>query len=85
MKNTPIPYIDYSLCAGCGACAELYPELFEIRDGLAWVINHEGLSTENVENIVTVCIYGAITIAGPASGVTSHNTPSSRGRGRGKR
>ncbi len=36
-----IPYIDYGLCEGCAACAELFPDIFEMRDEKAWVINLE--------------------------------------------
>jgi ferredoxin len=30
-----IPFIAYDLCEGCGACAELYPEVFVMRGDLA--------------------------------------------------
>ena len=34
-----VPNIDYSLCTGCGGCAEAFPQFFELRDEKAWVIN----------------------------------------------
>jgi len=34
-----VPNIDYSLCEGCGGCAEAYPQFFEMRDEKAWIIN----------------------------------------------
>lgn len=36
---TLLPHINYGLYAGCGACAELYPVFFVMRDDKAWVIN----------------------------------------------
>lgn len=56
-----IPYIDYSKCAGCGACAELYPLFFEMRDGRAWVINHEKFVFEEHKDVVYSCPFRAIT------------------------
>ena len=79
-----IPYIDYSLCVGCGACAELSPRLFVIREGLAWVQNHEDFDQALSSEVVKICTYGAITIEGPGQDKRSHNAPASRGRG-GKR
>ena len=83
MRDTDRPftlYVDYSLCQGCGACAELYPGLFEMREGQAWVINHESFYTEEQDHVVNVCIYGAIYIQGPGTEARSHDAPSSRGR-----
>lgn len=54
--------IDYSLCQGCGGCAEAYPQFFEMRDDKAWVINAEKFISEEQEGILTVCPYYAITI-----------------------
>ena len=56
-----IPYIDYSKCAGCGACAELYPLFFEMRDGRAWVINHKKFVVEEHKDVVYSCPFRAIT------------------------
>ena len=57
-----IPYIDYSLCTGCGACAELYPLFFMIRDDRAWVINHEKFLAAEQRGVVYACPFGAITL-----------------------
>jgi ferredoxin len=57
-----IPYIDYSKCAGCGACAELYPLFFIMRDEKAWVINHDKFVPDEHEKIAYSCPFGAITI-----------------------
>lgn len=55
-------YIDYSLCVGCGACAELYPLFFVIRDEKAWIINYEKFIFEEHKNVVYACPFGAIVI-----------------------
>jgi len=54
--------IDYSLCQGCGGCAEAYPLFFKMRDGKAWVINADKFIVEEHEGILTVCPYYAIAI-----------------------
>ena len=57
-----IPYIDYSLCVGCGACAELYPLFFTIRDDRVWVTNHEKFVFERDKDVIYCCPFRAITI-----------------------
>jgi ferredoxin len=54
--------IDYGLCAGCGACAEVYPMFFEIRDDKAWVINYETFRAEEHQDLPTICPYRAISL-----------------------
>jgi ferredoxin len=57
-----LPTIDYSLCVGCGACAQLYPQFFEIRDDKAWFINHEQFDMKLSKGIVGCCPFRAISI-----------------------
>ena len=57
-----MPNVDYGLCEGCGACAELYPLFFEIRDEKAWLINSDKFRLEDYPNIPVVCPYRAISI-----------------------
>jgi len=57
-----IPYIDYSLCTGCGACAELYPRFFIMRDDLPWLINYEEFTLEEHKGIVNCCPFRAIKL-----------------------
>ncbi len=57
-----IPYIDYSKCVGCGACTELYPLFFMMKDEKAWVMNHEEFVVEEHGKVVYCCPFGAITI-----------------------
>ena len=54
--------IDYGLCAGCGACAEVYPLLFEIRDDKAWIIDYTKFRFEEHQNLPAICPYRAITL-----------------------
>jgi ferredoxin len=55
--------IDYGLCKGCGACAELYPLFFVMRDDKAWVINYEKFIFEEYKNVIYACPFYAIEIA----------------------
>jgi len=57
-----IPYIDYSLCTGCGACAEIYPLFFVMKDDRPWLINHEKFIFEEHKNVPNCCPFRAITI-----------------------
>ncbi len=57
-----IPYIDYSLCEACGTCAELYPQFFEMKNGLPWVINHEKFDSEEHKGVLGCCPFWAIRI-----------------------
>jgi len=58
-----IPYIDYSLCVGCGACAEIYPLFFVMKNDLPWLINHEKFIFEEHRDVPNCCPFRAITIA----------------------
>lgn len=57
-----IPYIDYSLCAGCEACTKIYPMFFEMKNDLPWLINHEKFIFEEHKDIPDCCPFRAITI-----------------------
>jgi ferredoxin len=61
-ESTVLPTIDYSLCVGCGACAQLYPQFFEIRDDKAWFINYERFDMTLSKAIVGCCPFRAISI-----------------------
>ena len=54
--------VDYGLCEGCGACAEMYPQLFEIRDEKAWVINYGQFDAEVYKKNPVICPYRAILV-----------------------
>lgn len=57
-----IPYVDYGLCEGCGACAELFPAVFEMLDDKAWVRGHESFLASDREPVVNCCPFHAITV-----------------------
>lgn len=50
------------MCVGCGACAELYPQFFEIRDDKAWFKNHEQFIMEQHKGVLGCCPFRAISI-----------------------
>jgi ferredoxin len=56
------PYVAYDLCAGCGGCAELFPELFEMRQEQAWVAHHEWFRDDMAMRVVACCPFHAITV-----------------------
>ncbi|MCU0575077.1 MAG: ferredoxin [Syntrophobacteraceae bacterium] len=49
--------LDDECCVGCGACAELCPEVFEMNDDgeKAHVILEEGGSEECIEEAIATC------------------------------
>ncbi len=49
--------LDSECCIGCGACAELCPEIFEMddRSGLARVIVFEVTDTACAEEAIAIC------------------------------
>ena len=55
--------IDGELCVGCGACASLCPEVFELQDdGKAKVINEDGCKKCDCDLVVNSCPVGVIKI-----------------------
>jgi ferredoxin len=61
-KQACVPNIDYSLCQGCGGCAEAFPQLFEMRGERAWVINPETFDPVRDAGVMTICPYYAVSI-----------------------
>jgi ferredoxin len=55
-------YVDYSACTGCGACAAVYPRVFEMRDEVAWVTEHEPLTDEDYGEMALICPFGALVV-----------------------
>lgn len=55
-------YIDYSLCEKCGACAEIYPLFFVMKDDLPWFINHDKFNPKEHGDIPKCCPFRAIVI-----------------------
>jgi len=56
------PIVDYGLCEGCGACAEVYPMFFELREEKAWAINVDKFRVEEHPDVPVICPYRAISI-----------------------
>ncbi|MCB2181582.1 MAG: ferredoxin [Desulfobulbaceae bacterium] len=56
------PTVDHELCIGCGICAELCPEVFEIRDEKSWVVGPDKCSTCNCQESVDNCPVDAIEL-----------------------
>ena len=48
-------------CIGCGACAVIDEEHFEM-DGTSQVINNDNIESENLQNAIDSCPVGAISI-----------------------
>ena len=54
--------IDYSLCEGCGGCAEAFPNYFEMHEERAWVKKSSKFREEDRQGVMTICPYYAISI-----------------------
>ncbi|UCG79243.1 MAG: ferredoxin [Nitrospirota bacterium] len=50
----------YAECVGCEACADLQPEIIEMRDEKAWIIAEKELTEEECGALVTICPASAI-------------------------
>ncbi len=55
--------VDREICTGCGACAELFPKVFEIRDNKAWVIGLDRCDAWDCQDAVDCCPLEAIGLA----------------------
>ena len=54
--------VDYGLCSGCGVCVDICPEVFELRDEKAWVIDPGKCSSCDCAQAVILCPADAIAL-----------------------
>jgi ferredoxin len=56
-----IPIVDEDTCIGCGACIDACPEVFELRDEKAVVVNADKCSTCDCQEAIDICPVTAIS------------------------
>ncbi len=56
------PTVDSSKCIGCGTCASLCPEVFQLNEGKSKVINPERCDKCNCQEAADSCPAEAITL-----------------------
>ena len=55
--------VDKKLCIGCGLCASLLPEVFEMEDdGKATVKDEKGAPIEKIKEVAEMCPTKAIKV-----------------------
>ncbi len=56
------PVVDQNECIGCGLCADLCPEVFQLVDEKSIVIGPDKCDTCDIEEAVDACPVEAITL-----------------------
>ncbi|MEW6109063.1 MAG: ferredoxin [Nitrospirota bacterium] len=57
-----IPVVDYDACEGCGTCEAMCPEVFQMKDDKAYVINAQACKDCNCQDAADACPVSAITM-----------------------
>ncbi len=56
------PFIDFEQCIGCGSCAEICPDVFEVReDAKAYIIAKDKCDTCDCREAADICPTEAIS------------------------
>jgi len=59
----PKVWVDKDTCIGCGLCASMLPEVFEMEDeGKSTVKNENGASLEKIKEVAEMCPVKAIKV-----------------------
>lgn len=56
------PKVDEEKCVGCGACASICPDVFEMIDGKSKIKQNEDCQECDCQSVVSSCPTEAITL-----------------------
>ncbi|WP_025209334.1 ferredoxin [Hippea sp. KM1] len=48
-------WVDEASCIGCEACVDELPDVFQMKDGKAVVVNAEGASLDEIKEVAEAC------------------------------
>lgn len=69
MANKFSIIIDPELCAGCGSCVDLAPDIFKLDEQMKCrVLENAGIDFETLMKAARICATGAITVINNETG-----------------